>query len=71
MTMQTIQISKQTSGRLEKESLERIARALPLASKQSMEEIPLWLLEDLALACKQLYLDKELNKVLAEIRDNL
>lgn len=70
MTMQ-IQIPEMISGQMSEESLERLARNLYKAKDEDMREIPLWLLEDLAITCKQLHLENELNKVLTEIKLNL
>ncbi|MBZ7930635.1 hypothetical protein [Campylobacter molothri] len=70
MTMQ-MQIPEMISGQMSEESLERLARNLYKAKDEDMREIPLWLLEDLAITCKQLHLENELNKVLTEIKLNL
>lgn len=70
MTMQ-IQIPQELSGRMTRDSLERIATNLYRATQDDMGEIPLWLLEDLAIICKELHLEAELKKVLTEIQMNL
>ncbi|HDZ4981203.1 TPA: hypothetical protein RTG12_001938 [Campylobacter jejuni] len=73
MTMQIIQeqIPQELSGRMTKQSLERLANHLHLATQNEMGDIPLWLLWDLAITCKQLDLKENYQKVLVEIQMNL
>ncbi|EPF3240726.1 hypothetical protein ACSRSJ_001750 [Campylobacter jejuni] len=73
ITMQILesQIPKELSGRMTRDSLERIANHLHLATGNDMGEIPLWLLEDLAITCKELNLKKNYHKVLIELQKNL
>ncbi|HHY1437097.1 TPA: hypothetical protein ACV1MF_001043 [Campylobacter jejuni] len=73
MIMQKIQnkIPQELSGRMTKESLERLANHLHLATIDDMSDIPLWLLYDLAITCKELDLKENYHKVLIEIQMNL
>lgn len=73
MTMQIIQdqIPQELSGRMTKQSLERLANHLHIATQNEMGDIPLWLLWDLAITCKQLDLKENYQKVLVEIQMNL
>lgn len=73
MTMQIIQdqIPQELSGRMTKQSLERLANHLHLATQNEMGDIPLWLLWDLAITCKQLDSQENYQKVLVEIQMNL
>ncbi|EJM0790427.1 hypothetical protein OMM78_001296 [Campylobacter coli] len=65
------QIPQELSGRMTKQSLERLANHLHLATQNEMGDIPLWLLWDLAITCKQLDLKENYQKVLVEIQMNL
>ncbi|HDZ5086161.1 TPA: hypothetical protein RTH03_001490 [Campylobacter jejuni] len=71
--MQTIQnqIPQELSERMTKQSLERLANHLHLATQNEMGDIPLWLLWDLAITCKELNLEENYQKVLVEIQMNL
>ncbi|RTI84095.1 hypothetical protein [Campylobacter jejuni] len=73
MIMQKIQnkIPQELSGRMTKESLERLANHLHLATIDDMGDIPPWLLYDLAITCKELDLKENYHKVLIEIQMNL
>ncbi|HEG0497593.1 TPA: hypothetical protein SB541_001566 [Campylobacter jejuni] len=73
ITIQALQsqIPKELSGEMTKESLERLANHLHLATIDDMSDIPLWLLYDLAITCKELDLKENYHKVLIEIQMNL
>ncbi|HDX3452576.1 TPA: hypothetical protein ROD35_001574 [Campylobacter coli] len=73
MTMQIIQdqIPQELSGRMTKQSLERLANHLHIATQNEMGDIPLWLLWDLAITCKRLDLKENYQKILREIQMNL
>lgn len=73
ITIQALQsqIPKELSGRMTKESLERLANHLHLATIDDMSDIPPWLLYDLAITCKELDLKENYHKVLIEIQMNL
>ncbi|EAK5230015.1 hypothetical protein CA484_06270 [Campylobacter jejuni] len=73
ITIQALQsqIPQELSGRMTKESLERLANHLHLATIDDMGDIPPWLLYDLAITCKELDLKENYHKVLIEIQMNL
>lgn len=66
-----VEIPNRLSGKMKRDGIERIARALPKATEDNMGDIPLWLLYDLAIVCYELNLQEELQKVLIEIQMNL
>ncbi|ECL4284513.1 hypothetical protein FTJ34_09370 [Campylobacter jejuni] len=66
-----VEIPSRLSGKMKRDGIERIARALPKATEDNMGDIPLWLLYDLAIVCYELNLQEELQKVLIEIQMNL
>lgn len=66
-----MEIPNKVSGRMMKEGLENLATHLHLATDKDMSNIPLWLLEDLAITCKNLNLEENYQKVLKEIQMNL
>lgn len=72
MTMQTIQnqIPQKLSGKMTKQSLE-ISKSSSLSDPKRYGDIPLWLLWDLAITCKQLDLKENYQKVLIETQMKL
>ncbi|MET1863408.1 hypothetical protein ABXK73_01490 [Campylobacter jejuni] len=71
MTMQIIQeqIPQELSGRMTKQSLERLANHLHLATQNEMGDIPLWLLWDLAITLQTIRFKRELSESLSRNTD--